>query len=253
MNRSTTSRWIISAALVTAFCLSGCSAPQPTQQPEAVRYELPGLIQYNYRWSAEPGIDLFGSPEIAVRAYLESYYIASFAHSTAAGYPGFEKATQVLVYDPPRERDINDRTNFEDLPHTGTFYAHILSVERSDQSFRAVVCQGNYSLMTAVPEGGYVNFGSRIPSPAVVELAPGPNGTTQDTRAAEGPARAPQTDMFGGWTVTRHALSTKNFDDNLTCVDKFPDPPETRPQRRYETFSAPYQTLPPYPGWSSSQ
>ncbi len=58
--------------------------------------------------------------------------------------------------------------------------------------------------------------------------------------------------MFGGWTITRHAFSTRNYNDALACVDKFPDPPETRPTRINERFTAPYPTLPPFPGWPTS-
>lgn len=131
----------------------------------------------------------------------------------------------------------------------GTFYAHILSMEETDTGARAIVCQGNYSLMTEVPDGTYSNHGWRIPSPFVIDLSSPSEEDPEQVRITEGPARAPQEDMFGDWTITRHAFSTGSFDDNLACAPKFPDPPETRPQRNNEMFTAPYPTLPPYPGW----
>ncbi|WP_138998338.1 hypothetical protein [Rhodococcus zopfii] len=184
-----------------------------------------------------------------MRAYLESYYIASFAHSTAAGYPGFEKATKELVYDAPRGRSINDRTNYNGLSRTGTFYAHILSIKLVDRGFQAMVCEGNYSLMTMTSTGTWESFGTRVPHAILIDLAPGADGVTNRTRTAGGADRAPRTDVFGGWTITRHAFSTRNVDGALACVDKFPDRPETRPERSNEKFTAPYPTLPPFPGW----
>ena len=237
------------AALLFAglLTISGCSTENSTPAT-ALPYELPDLIQYTYRWSAEPGIDLFGSPETAVRAYLESYYIASFAHSTAAGYPGYEEAIRNLAYNPPR-RDINDRSNYTSFPLIGTLYAHILSINETEHGAQVVVCQGNYSVMTAVPDGSYSNLGSRIPSPFVIEMTSPPDETPRQLPTTGGRAQAPQTNMFGGWSITLHAFSTGNFDDNLACESKFPDPPEIRPQRTSETLSTPYPTLPPYPGW----
>ncbi|MGW0022151.1 hypothetical protein ACWDUD_27890 [Rhodococcus sp. NPDC003382] len=254
MTRIATRLSIACVAAAAAFHVSGCSIGQDTSESEiSARYQLPDVVQYNYRWSAESGINLLGPDATVVRAYFESYYIASFAHSTAAGYPGFENATEDVAYDPPRHRAINDRTNYNPLPIVGTFHAHLLSIERNAFGMQAVVCEGDYSLMDLRRDGTYTNRGVRIPTAMQIEFTPGSAGITDTARYAEGPERTPQNDVFGGWTVTRHAFSTGNFDDNLACQHKFPDPPETRPERINETFTVPYPTLPPYPGWSSSQ
>ncbi len=112
-----------------------------------------------------------------------------------------------------------------------------------------MVCEGNYSLMTNTPEGAWKNFGTRVPRATLIDLAPGPDGGATDrTRTAGGADRAPRTDMFGGWTITRHAFSTRNYNDALACVDKFPDPPETRPTRINERFTAPVPNPAAVPG-----
>lgn len=237
--------------LAVALGVSGCaSAPSPATVDMPKPYELPELIQYTYRWGAEPGLDLFGVRETAVRAYLESYYVASFAHSTAAGYPGFEKAAGHVQYYPVDRPDINDRTNYNPNPIIGTLQFHLMSLTDTEQGFQAMVCRGDYSLSSARPDGTYSNFGGRYPQAMLVDFVPGPDGTSLVSHAGEGPARAPQTDMFGGWTVTRHGFTTGDFDDRYACEYKFPDAPETRPTRVNDTVAVPYPTLPPYPGWA---
>ncbi|MFZ2526149.1 MAG: hypothetical protein WAX14_00630 [Rhodococcus sp. (in: high G+C Gram-positive bacteria)] len=237
--------------LAVALGVSGCaSAPSPTTVDMPKPYELPELIQYTYRWGAEPGLDLFGVRETAVRAYLESYYVASFAHSTAAGYPGFEKAAGHVQYYPVDRPDINDRTNYNPNPIIGTLQFHLMSLTDTEQGFQAMACRGDYSLSSARPDGTYSNFGGRYPQAMLVDFVPGPDGTSLVSHTGEGPARAPQTDMFGGWTVTRHGFTTGDFDDRYACEYKFPDAPETRPTRVNDTVAVPYPTLPPYPGWA---
>ncbi|MFZ2529021.1 MAG: hypothetical protein WAX14_15430 [Rhodococcus sp. (in: high G+C Gram-positive bacteria)] len=240
---------MMTIALFVTACSAEQSNPKPTLNDP---YTLPDLIQFNFRWSAEPDIDLFGSPESAIRAYHESYYIASFAHSTAAGYPGYEKATKELVFDPRRVRDINDRTNYSGRPRVGTAYAHLMSINETERGLRALICEGNYSLMIASSDGTFNNYGTRIPTAIFIYLEPGPKGTAPTQPLQEGPGRAPQTDMFGGWTITRHEFSTRNFDDDLACENKFPDSPESRPTRVNDNLTSPYPTLPPYPGWPES-
>jgi len=245
---------LIGVLLIAGMAIAGCAAVRPHVDSTAIPsnkgpYQLPDLVRYNYRWSAEPHIDLFSGPATAIRAYVESYYAATDAHSTKAGYPGFEKAIEHLVFEPFRERDINDRTNHNPQPIVGTSYGHILEMTTTDTGIIAIICEGNYSLMFTREDGSYGNLGTRVPNALGVEIAPGPDGAIYDTRPTAGPARAPQSDMFGGWTVTRHRLSIEDFSYHLACEYKFPDPPEDRPTRLSDVLTVPYPTLPPYPGW----
>src|ERR1700677_4039402 len=74
-----------------AFCalfLAGCGgSTAPASGPWTG-----SMAQVRAVWSAAPGIDLFGGPGVVVRAYLESFVLASKTGNLDNAYPGFQHA-----------------------------------------------------------------------------------------------------------------------------------------------------------------
>ena len=60
------------------------------------------LSDFRFRWTAEPGIDLYSGAAVPLRAYAESWRVAQMMSDMSAAYPGFERAV-------PANRELTDQ------------------------------------------------------------------------------------------------------------------------------------------------
>jgi len=234
---------MIAAMLVMSACGTDAAseAPEPPVVASAL-YSVPDNAAYNYRWSADPGVDLL-SPEVTViRAYVESYYLTVRALTPAAGYPGFSEAVD--------ERLLTDYGNPDQLKKShfvGTQFQHLLWMTPTERGWFATVCTGDYSVMREGPDGRFLNVGSTNIVAETVEIeAPDARAFS---KSSEGPERAPVADVFGGWRVVDHVYSARNQTAFLECRNRMPDEASNRPAKWDLPHDTPYPTLAPYPGW----
>jgi hypothetical protein len=230
-------RIAVSAALALVLC-AGCTPdpatttqPSGTPEPQGQRYpNWPAkLNDFRFQWTADPNIDLTGGPAVPIRAYLESYYVASFTASPNTVYPGFMRAT-------PENDDLDGHylaqlawirplngvaAKPEDAPeHFGYMPFHLLRIDRVGDGLRAIVCQGQYAnfIRSTAQPGKYV---AAAASPKTAQLPRDATGvavyrlelTQHDPRIGsdppppvpapqQGPAPAPDQDVFGNWFFT---------------------------------------------------
>lgn len=82
------------AAALLAAALVG-SVPlwrTPGQLPDTPLDWRANLADFQFRWTAEPGIDLVSGPAVPLRAYVESWRVVLMESNMGAAYPGFEAA-----------------------------------------------------------------------------------------------------------------------------------------------------------------
>ncbi|MFE5707703.1 hypothetical protein [Rhodococcus koreensis] len=237
--------------VAVVLAVSACGSQHPSEPPVpstsvSTPYAVPESAQYNYRWSADPGIDLFTPEATAVRAYVESYYLIVRALATSAGYPGFTKAVDEGLRVDYANPDSPGKSEF-----VGTQFQHLLWMNPTEHGWLATVCTGDYSVMRVDQDRKYYNVGSTDVHAETVEIrAPDVAGAVRnDSLPAEGRERAPEIDVFRGWRLVDHVKSARNQDAFRQCRSRMPDPPENRPAKRNLPHDAPYPTLAPYPGW----
>ncbi|MFC9765533.1 hypothetical protein [Rhodococcus jostii] len=209
-------------------------------------YSVTENIDYNVRWSADPGIDLLTRPAVVARAYMESYYLAIHGHALSAGYPGFAEATSQQ-----RDRVDFDHSNDPELEQlVGTQFEHLLALTPTGDGWVATVCSGNYTVM-AEKDGRYFNLTGPSPQAETVRIvAPEQTQSVASERiAAEGAERAPSADVFAGWTVSEHVPAARDQNVHAECDSRMPDARDARPQKANLPHDTPYPTLAPYPGW----
>jgi hypothetical protein len=231
------------ATVVAVALLSGCgtstpnlSSPPPSTDPVQVQTSAnwpKTLDALRIQWSAEPGIDLTTGPSVAIRAYLESYDVASYTFDLGETYLGFLRATPPNVN---RHADgalfqlINVRPLGDDYtltpkdarPHYGFIPYHMLELRPLGAGYEATVCRGSYAdfVQSTVRPGKFVSMetddktGKALEAGATsgvyvhrveftqhdprVGLAPPQPPNAPQT----GPAPAPGEDVFGSWFVT---------------------------------------------------
>ncbi|MDV7245221.1 MULTISPECIES: hypothetical protein [Rhodococcus] len=245
-------RELLGLWVAVVLAVSACSPEQTSEPPVSspsvggTPYAIPDNTDYNYRWSADPGIDLLTPEATAVRAYVESYYLTVRAIATSAGYPGFEEAVDERLRMDYDNLDQLDRSHY-----VGTQFQHLLWMTPTERGWFATVCTGDYSVMSEGPDGRFFNVGSTNLHAETVEIAaPDFRGINAHVALpAEGPERAPAVDVFRGWKLIDHVKSARNQDAFLQCRSRMPDPPQNRPLKRGLPHDTPYPTLAPYPGW----
>lgn len=238
--------WVAVVLVVSACGPEHPSEPLVSSTTVVTPYAVPGNTEYNYRWSADPGINLLTPEATAVRAYVESYYLTVRALATSAGYPGFEEAVDERL-----RMDYGNPDQLKKSEYVGTQFQHLLWMSPTDRGWLATVCTGDYSVMRIDEDRKYYNVGSTNVHAETVEIA-APDFTGSIVNAslpAEGPERAPEVDVFRGWKLIDHVKSARNQDAFLQCRSRMPDPPENRPRKRDLPHDTPYPTLAPYPGW----
>ncbi|MEC3914415.1 hypothetical protein [Nocardia sp. CDC160] len=262
---------------VLVATLAACTTSAPT-------YRLLDRLQFNFRWSAEHGINLTSDASIIARAYMESAFISYRTDPTGNpwptpnkfSYPGYEHASpergssnmrldgmSMALYEPADTRTV------------GTFYAQLLELtsDTNPQTWHATMCVWVDGLDVKSDHPGDDPFGDRY-RPFVnvgsgdnftgtgrtVRLTMQPPSTGRPTRnsAGEGPARYPSNDVFGDWKVTDAKMTDSGTDfpgePNL-CADRPDNPVPTalRARDSRKSSDTPAPTLDPYPGWPASK
>ncbi|QDQ94032.1 hypothetical protein FND50_26900 [Rhodococcus sp. WB9] len=239
---------VLAAVVVSVSACGTDEAKTPIDTSEGVvaGYSVPENVDYNVRWSAESGIDLLSRPAVAVRAYMESYYLAIHGHALSAGYPGFADATSQQ-----RDRVDFDHSNDPELEQlVGTQFEHLLAMTPTEDGWVATVCSGNYTVM-AEKGGRFFNLTGPSPSAETVRMvAPEQAQSVASERiVAEGAERAPSADVFAGWTISEHDPAARDQNAYAQCDARMPDARDARPQKANLPHDTPYPTLAPYPGW----
>lgn len=246
---------VLAAAVACTPQSQKVSESPPAGWPEA-------LNDFTVAWTAEPGIDLTAGPAVAVRAYVESYYLAYLTDDDKYLYPGFAQSVDANSPDGPDGTEelwpLRDGR-----PHAwvGTFRQHLLRIEESNQNVAIYGCLYTYDsgvlvgdkFKAATEPGPYGGF-----SPFRIGLK-GP-GNGEPMAPQEGPSRAPFTNVFGGWRVTNHQggyVLTADWPDRgkeiEQCRARAGTPPENRqffPARTYKRSDFP--VLPATPGWPAA-
>ena len=94
--------FLLALIAVVAFTMSTGCAPdnastQSSDPSENRSQQFPNwpasLNEFRFHWAAEPSVDIATGAAVPIRAYLESYYVASFSANLDNVYPGFMRAT----------------------------------------------------------------------------------------------------------------------------------------------------------------
>ncbi|WP_231868869.1 hypothetical protein [Rhodococcus opacus] len=239
---------VLAAVLLSVSACGPDEATTPTGTTKTVvkGYSVPENVNYNFRWSAEAGIDLFSRPAVVVRAYMESYYLAIHGHALAASYPGFADATSQQL-----DRVDFDYWNDLELERlVGTQFEHLLALAPTEDGWAATVCSGNYTVM-AEKDGRFFNLTGPSPQAETLRIvAPEQTlPTTSEPLAVEGAERAPSADVFAGWKIAEHEQAARDQSAYAECDSRMPDARDARPQKANLPHDTPYPTLAPYPGW----
>lgn len=159
------------AMTMVVMALTGCGSggdtdDRPGEPALSAGYVVPDNVGFNFRWTAESGIDLSSRESTVVRAYLESYYIALGAHSSEKGYPGFTDATAMQV----GRWNYGGRSNQALTQYTGTQFEHLLWLSPTPSGWFATVCTGDYAVMRLGDDGKYYNVGSTSVGTEEIEI-----------------------------------------------------------------------------------
>ncbi|MBE5438696.1 hypothetical protein [Mycobacteroides abscessus] len=282
----------ICLAVVSAVLAGACTDPpkhDPGLTTPAATSKFPNwpvkLDNFRFRWSAEPGIDLFTGPAVPVRAYLESHRTGDYTLEPTAVYPGFDEAVAPGPKRPEEQavtdfqlQNIRPNTPYDSAykPSDGVYgneYFHVLELSEIKDGYRAYVCDGYYKVFQD-HNGKYIPI-STGGKPDTVKL--GPTGvkvwrieftghlSTDSVLQQKGPNPAPLDNVFGDWRITgadsdgywgswKQKSETDPRDaevmDRLTrCGNLMPD----NAQQRADYYTGERDTLPPVepavPGW----
>ncbi|WP_231633818.1 MULTISPECIES: hypothetical protein [unclassified Mycobacterium] len=224
----------------------------------------PTLNDFSVVWSAEPDIAVTTWPAVAVRAYAESYLLASITGEDKFLYPGFKQAVDAdkPIDNPTGTRFLWPKTDRRtENPWVGTEYDHILSIATSGRDVTVVVCEYMFGTAQARGHGYTPNIGQPPPDSGIEPMRitmTAPATTGPQLPAQQGPARAPSADVFGGWRITGHqggyfaeyGLAAEWPDlarDTDACRAKAPPHPDLVRGGEYPRSNFP--TQPPAPGW----
>lgn len=242
-------------ALSVLTIVGGCSQHAPSTGPEgrpthadaAAAYELPNNIGYTYNWASPSNIQLTSPAAIVVRAFVESMLI-TMRSDMQAGYPGYASLVSKLP-------NLNFDGNGEAIVNIeGTLYANLTRLDQSaDGLWHAGVCAWAGATAIKDDEGFSTDMGTAnlYPRPISIDLAPPPADQPSGTGSGIGPARAPGSDVFRGWSVPAAELASTV--DRQTCSDLTPARlPAQYQSHEPQRFDQPPPTLPPTPGWPAS-
>jgi hypothetical protein len=214
----------------------GCMPNASNAPPPAPAGWPAKLDSFTMAWTAEPGIDLTTQgAAIAVRAYVESYFLAMVTEDDKYLYPGFADAVE------PEQpggtsgtHDLHPELGKSDPDvYVGTVRHHVLGTTRSGHDVVLTACAYTYGAAIERPNGGYnalVGEGF-APGPGVYPMRiglRGPDDAQSNLPPQQGPSRAPFDDVFGGWKVTSlqggFIASTSRWpeydSDVATCTQK---------------------------------
>ena len=247
---------------VVLLLSAGCSSSPPATGPWTG-----SLAQVRAVWSAEQGIDLLTGPAVAVRAYLESFVLASKTGDIDDAYPGFQQAVDTNA--PTAKSAWPWPTTLQPVPHpiVGTYRFHILRIDTIGHQVNAVVCDWGYGAAFDLGDGKY---GTGLNQPAdgisvewIAMTVPGEGGAKSPLPPQKGPAPAPANDVFAGWRIGGHLVVAatdptvrdpsewpSQLTDAQQCQAKAPDPADRRQFLTAGVHSrSDYPTLTADPGW----
>lgn len=254
---------VVFVVISIAGCSSGAHQGGASSTPATPPAGWPAALNdFTFAWTAEPGIDVTAGPAVPVRAYTESYLLASIMGDNRYLYPGFQQSVDPnqSINHPIGTQSLWPKTNAPQQQWIGTVQVHILSVTTAGRDVTVVACE--YTFGTAQPaRNGYEpNIGKPPPYSGIDPLritmkAPAKPGPESPQR---GPARSPSVDVFNGWRITSHQggyFAQSGFgdewpnaiEDRNTCLAKAPQHPDL--QRGGEYPRTDFPTLPPSPGW----
>ncbi|BCI55527.1 hypothetical protein NIIDNTM18_48050 [Mycolicibacterium litorale] len=278
----------IAATLTTSSCGDEGDAAEGAST-EVAGSAWPQLLrEFRFHWTASPGVDLLTGPAVPIRAYLESYYVASSTLNLGDVYPGFIRATPEndqldghYLAQLARIRPLNGVNSSPDeaIPRFGYMPMHILSISPIGNGLRAIVCQGNYAtyIRSTTQPNKYVSISAEPKTARTDGSDPGIvvhriELTDQDPRTAQappstgsqpqrGPSPAPHGDVFGKWFFTGSSTSYWGPIDapvpelfpspelREQCGDTMPEPAATRLEMMNGFKNHPARPGIPTPGW----
>lgn len=254
---------VVFAVISIAGCSSGAHRSEASSTPATPPAGWPATLNdFTFVWTAEPGIDVTAGPAVPVRAYTESYLLASIMGDNRYLYPGFQQSVDPnqSINHPIGTQSLWPKTNAPQQQWIGTVQVHILSVTTAGRDVTVVACEYTFGSAQPARHGYEPNIGKPPPYSGIDPLRitmetpakPGPQFPQQ------GPARTPSVDVFNGWRITSHqggyfAQSgvgdewPNASEDRNTCLAKAPPHPDL--QRGGEYPRTDFPTLPPSPGW----
>jgi hypothetical protein len=250
--------------LVLAVAACTPRLPEEPAQPPTAGWPT-SLSSFTIAWTAEPGIDLAtDGAAIAVRAYVESYFLAIITKNDKYLYPGFADAVEPdQSGGPAGTENLHPEIRDSDPSvYIGTAHHHVLSISRSDRDVTLTACAYLYGAAIERPNGKYNAIVGKgfAPGPGIYPLRIGlraPEETRPELRPQRGPLRAPFDNVFGDWKITSNQggyfsySSWAEYDRDLaTCTERADTALSNRhlsPVRPYPGTEFP--TLPATPGW----
>lgn len=280
------------ATLVAGTLACGPGAPEgipdtkPTGQEQSAHWP-DSLERFRFHWSSSPGLALSTGVAVPVRAYLESWYIASWTNGPENVYPGFLRAT-------PESADLDGNYlgqlawirplngappyPVDPAKPLGYMPMHIQSVDAVASGLRVTVCLGEYSIYFASDSsaGKLVSVAAdkstaqladpldtvRVKRIELTKTDPRiPAGASDVDTPQEGPAPAPVGDVFGHWFITGASSSLWGPVDadppdffvtpemRRQCQEAMPDSPEKQIEMATGFKDSPPPHGKPIPGW----
>ena len=263
------------------------NASDPPAQTTVAKWPN-SLAEFRFHWSSGPGIDVAFGAAVPLRAYLESWYVATWTNDADNVYPGFSRATaesddrdgdylgQLVFIRPLENVPAHDA---ESVRPFGYIPFHILTVEPIEKGVRAYVCEGSYAIYfksSTQPEK-FVSVAADKATGTVsdpldtvyvnrIELSQEdpriPADASDVDTPQEGPAPAPVGDVFGHWFITGASSSlwgpvdAKPRPDFFVtpemrgqCQEAMPDSPEKQIEMATGFKDTPPPHGKPIPGW----
>ncbi|TQK31516.1 hypothetical protein FBY28_4553 [Arthrobacter sp. SLBN-53] len=255
---------IATASALILLCATGCSPRPADTQPDSPAAGWPEMLKdFTITWSAEPGIDLTTGPAVAVRAYVESYYLAYLTTDEKYLYPGFQNSVEPNTPDGPDGTEKLWPVPFHAQKWVGTARHHILRIDTSGRQATAVGCVFSYGSASETDFGLQPNIGGPGPNGGIsafrVQLTAPENAT--DLSAQRGPSRSPFKNVFAGWRVSNYqggflllAEWTNNSADVIECQSRAEQPPADRDYKPGNSYPrSNFPTLPASPGWPADE
>jgi hypothetical protein len=281
--------------LLTSTCSESAPPPQPSPsvvEPTRFVNWPPALNNFRFHWNASPGIDIHTGPLVSVRAYMESYRSVNLTGGeSSAVYPGFWRATpengrraeggypfELERIRPELRNDQPQGSNDAAMRIYGYAPFYVLSFSKVGDIYRAILCEGEYSVFRPADEhpGMYRSITSWPPQDTAdkgitvwrVELTDkeprvGPNPPAAPTNPQSGPLPAPTGDVFGPWFITGASSSlwgtpgpeaqyVDTPEVKQQCAEHMPDDAAARKAMYTGLHDQPPPHGDPLPGWPAN-
>lgn len=251
-------RALFAGCLFLAVVVAGCGVPQDSATDSdvsraAAPSEVAGMppnLNIAFRWVSGDALDLMNAEGTFVRAYTESFELASEGQSAEWGYPGFVEASPADIDEQVKSVMGN---SFNRKVVSTVFYRPLRRVDSGTTS-RLILCRSeslSIEQRSPSPDSVWRKIGKPWGYTIIIEFTRSANG--RPPAKQEGARRAPSHSVFGNWHVTfydRLGMGPENRADTVAC-DALPPNPDL-PAVGVEMGPEPWPTLPPSPGWPAS-